>query len=567
MKAAVATRAAVYALLACGWALAAWALAGSVVPDDLSLPRVNVDATFGGDLVSRAERYERFLYVDWALAQIAALATLWVYAKRGTRFIRESAAGPIGTGMFLGMVGLAIVWLTQLPFSVAALWWDRRHGVSEIGYFEAIFGGWLALGGTFVAVCVALLVVMALARWLGSWWWIPGAGVFAAIAALLIFVSPYLTEGLEPVKDRRLQQTYERYEQAQGVDDIPLRIEKVSGDTSQANAYAFGMGPSSRIVLWDTLLDGRFSNREVDVVLAHELAHHSSNHIPEAIGWFALFALPGAFVLMLATRRRGGMGEPAAVPLALLVSAVFSLVVLPAQTLVSRGMEAEADWKALQTTRDPAAARGLFEEFATTSLGDPSPPTWAYLLLQTHPTLAQRVAMTDAWQARRRSRALSPLGTDPGAYTRSAITRAMASDDVAPGDGALRTWTTPSASWKTKSSSRVPSRPSACARIPDGPGRTSATSSSGRSFRAAATKRRVETSRTISPSPMRQWPRTRRRNPGARAASTMSPIETSRLRYPSRASAGTALGPSHTSPSGRTVVWMPRNGKAGSGTG
>ena len=103
----------------------------------------------------------------------------------------------------------------------------------------------------------------------------------------------------------------------------------MSGDTSQANAYAFGMGPSSRIVLWDTLLDGRFSTREVDVVLAHELAHHSSNHIPEAIGWFALFALPGAFVLMLATRRRGGMGEPAAVPLALLVSAIFSLVVLP----------------------------------------------------------------------------------------------------------------------------------------------------------------------------------------------------------------------------------------------
>ena len=373
-----------------------------MVPDDLALPKVNVDATFGAELVARAERYERFLYLDWALAQIAALLTLFVYAKRGTRFIRESAAGPIGTGMLLGMVGLAIVWLTQLPFSLAALWWDRRHGVSEIGYFEAVFGGWLQLGGTFVAACVALLVVMALARWLGSWWWIPGAGVFAVIAALLIFVSPYLTEGLEPAKDPRLQRTYERYEKAQDVDGNPLRIEKVSGDTSQANAYAFGMGPSSRIVLWDTLLDGRFSTREVDVVLAHELAHHSSNHIPEAIGWFALFALPGAFVLMLATRRRGGMGEPAAVPLALLVSAIFSLVVLPGQNLVSRGMEAEADWKALQTTHDPAAARGLFEEFATTSLGDPSPPTWAYLMLQTHPTLAQRVAMADAWQARRR---------------------------------------------------------------------------------------------------------------------------------------------------------------------
>jgi STE24 endopeptidase len=404
----VAARAGVYALVAVGWVAAAWLLAGSVVPDDLSLPRVDVKAAFGPGLVSEAERYERFHYANWALAQIVALVTLWLYAKRGTRFIRESAAGPIGTGMFLGMVGLAIVWLTQLPFSIAGLWWDRRHDVSKVGYLEAVFGGWLELGGTFVAVCIALLVVMALARRLGSWWWIPGAGVFAVIAALLIFVSPYLTEGLEPVKDRRLQQTYERFERSQGVEGIPLRIENVSGDTSQANAYAFGMGPSSRIVLWDTLLDGRFSNREVDVVLAHELGHHSSNHIPEAIGWFALFALPGAFVLMLATRRRGGMGEPAAVPLALFVSALFSLVVLPGQNLVSRSMEAESDWKALQTTHDPAAARGLFKEFATTSLGDPSPPTWAYLMLQTHPTLAQRVAMADAWQARRRDRGLSP---------------------------------------------------------------------------------------------------------------------------------------------------------------
>ena len=59
------------------------------------------------------------------------------------------------------------------------------------------------------------------------------------------------------------------------------------------------------------------------------------------------------------------------------------------------------DWKALRATRDPEAARGLFREFAVTSLGDPSPPTWAYVLLDTHPTLAQRVAMADAWAARR----------------------------------------------------------------------------------------------------------------------------------------------------------------------
>ena len=391
------------AAVAVAWVAIAWVVAGTVVPDDLTLPRVDVDAVFGRELVERAERYERFLYVDWILAQVALLAALGVYARYGVRYARESAAGPIGTGMLLGMLGLAIGWLTQLPFGLAALWWDRRHGVSEVGYLEAIFGGWLGLGGTFVAVCIALLVVMALARRLGWWWWLPGSAVLTLIALLLVFVGPYLTTGLDR-PDPELQATYDRYERDQGVDDVPLRVEEVSGDTSQANAYAFGIGPSARTVLWDTLLDGRFSEGEVDVVLAHELAHHSSNHIPEAVAWFGLFALPGALILTIATRRRGGMGQPAAIPLALLVTAIVQLALAPAQGVVSRRAESEADWKALQTTRNPQAARGLFREFADTSLGDPSPPTWAYVLLQSHPTLAQRVAMADAWARRQGAR-------------------------------------------------------------------------------------------------------------------------------------------------------------------
>ncbi len=207
--------------------------------------------------------------------------------------------------------------------------------------------------------------------------------------------------------------TYERFERAQGVSGIPLRIENVSGDTSQANAYAFGLGPSATIVLWDTLLDGRFTPPEVHVVLAHEIGHQSSEHIPEAVAWFGLFALAGGLVLVLTTRHRGGMGEPRAVPLALFVAAVFQLAVAPAQNVISRQSEAEADWKALQTTHNPAAARGLFREFAVTSLGDPSPATWAYVLLQTHPTLAQRVAMANAWAARQRQEQVSDRSRTP----------------------------------------------------------------------------------------------------------------------------------------------------------
>jgi STE24 endopeptidase len=134
-------------------------------------------------------------------------------------------------------------------------------------------------------------------------------------------------------------------------------------------------------------------------VLAHELAHHSQRHLPEGLGWFALFAVPGAWILMRTTRRRGGMGDPAAVPLALFVVAVFQLATAPLQSSLSRRMEAEADWKALEVTRDPAALEGLMVEFSRTSLGDPDPPILSQLVFGTHPTLADRVAMARAWEA------------------------------------------------------------------------------------------------------------------------------------------------------------------------
>jgi hypothetical protein len=39
----------------------------TAVPDGLSLPAVDVDDTFGAELVEKTRHYERFLYVDWVL--------------------------------------------------------------------------------------------------------------------------------------------------------------------------------------------------------------------------------------------------------------------------------------------------------------------------------------------------------------------------------------------------------------------------------------------------------------------------------------------------------------------
>jgi STE24 endopeptidase len=40
--------------------------------------------------------------------------------------------------------------------------------------------------------------------------------------------------------------------------------------------------------------------------------------------------------------------------------------------------------------------------FATTSLADPDPPGWVELMLGTHPSLANRVAMAREWSQRER---------------------------------------------------------------------------------------------------------------------------------------------------------------------
>jgi STE24 endopeptidase len=244
---------------------------------------------------------------------------------------------------------------------------------------------------------------MAIAGKLPNGWWLPGAVVFVAIATGFQLVLPYLvTAGTHPLRDPELVAAVRKDEQAQGLGHIPIRVEDVSDTTSEANAFAVGIGPTRRVVLWNTLLDGDYTHAEVNAVLAHELGHHSSYHLPKGLAWYALFALPGTFLIALATRRRGGMARAEAVPLGLFGVVVLQLAAVPVQNVISRRMEAEADWKSLQTTHNPTAMKSLFVRFGEDDLADPDPPTWAYVLLENHPTLAQRVAMAEAWAARNR---------------------------------------------------------------------------------------------------------------------------------------------------------------------
>jgi STE24 endopeptidase len=385
---------------AAAWFIAARLLWPTQVPDDLRLHERDPSSYFSSSQLADARGYERFLRINGLLSAVVLVAVLVLYARRGARLTRESAAGRIGTGMLLGMLGFAIVWIAELPFGLAEVWWERRHGVSHAGYLEWAVSSWLGLGGVFLFICAAIGIVMALAGRLRQLWWIAAVPVFIGLSLLFAFVSPFLMTDLKPLHDRQLQADADRYERQQDLPDIPVKVDEVKEFTTAPNAEAAGLGPSRRVILWDTLLGKPFDDKEIEVVLAHELGHHSRDHIWKGFGWSALFAFAMAFAIAVATRRRGGMYDPRAVPVALLVTIVLQIAISPLANVVTRRYEAEADWVSLQTTHDPVSTRAAFVDLAEKSKADPQPPTWSYVLDENHPTIMQRIAMADAWESR-----------------------------------------------------------------------------------------------------------------------------------------------------------------------
>ncbi len=388
----------VFGALAAAWLYAASRLWRTSVPDDLKLPKVDVGAIVGLSELHRAQHFSFVLDLFGLAGLLLPLIVLAFYAKWGHRFIGESAAGPIGTGMLLAMLGIAILWIAMLPSQLGALWWLRRYGIEKTGYVEMVVGTWSALGFEFLGICLTILIVMGFARLLGNNWWLAGAPIFVGIAILVTFVQPYAFN--QPLEGHAaLLQTEQRLAQREGVKAVPLRQINVSATTTAPNAMAMGLGPSRRIGLFDTILDGRFSEPELEVVVAHELAHHKHNDLWKGIGWYALFAFPIAFVIAQVTKRRGGMMVPLAVPLFLFVYVALPTLTLPIDNAFSRRLEAEADWTALKATNDPQSAKALFVSFVRTTNENPNPPFWDPILFGSHPTEAQRIGMVEAWQA------------------------------------------------------------------------------------------------------------------------------------------------------------------------
>src|SRR3954471_16101977 len=357
------------------WCLCAWLLARTSVPS-LHLDGLDAHRYFSPRSLHRARSYTRGADVLWFLATVATLATLVVLSRLLPKSVRSMGLGPVGSAVIAGMVVIVALWFVSLPFSFASLWWQHHWGLGPFDILAWLNAQWATLLPSALGALLTIVLIVGLANRYRRWWLLPTPGV-VALSALFIFVAGWLDGGgTHPLRDPRLVADARQLERAEHVSGTPLSVQDVSQWTKQANAFTTGFGPSRRVVIWNTLLDGRFTNGEERAVIAHELGHVRSRHIVKGIGWVALVTLPTLWRVALATRRRGGVGNPANLPFVLLVLVVLGLLMTPFENVVSRRYEAEADWRALNATRDPASARKLFRTFEHTSLDDPSPPLW-----------------------------------------------------------------------------------------------------------------------------------------------------------------------------------------------
>jgi STE24 endopeptidase len=395
-------------------AAAVWIVSGALLwrTEVPSLHPAELDPReyFSAPQLARIADYRRVTRALLVGSLVVEGAVLAVFAWKTAGLVEAVGGlfrGRIRTGVALGALAAVALWLALLPLSGVSHWWRRRYGLSHQGY-----DGWLrdeavSLAVQVVLVALAVAAFMALAAWLGHSWWLAGGPALALAGTVFLLAYPLIIQPLfnrsEPLPDRELAAKIEALAREEGVTVKAVEVTDASRQTTAANAYVAGIGPTRRVVLFDTLLDGRFTRPEILSVSAHELAHVGRRHLWKGLGWFALIAIPCVFVLAWITERRGGLAEPAAVPLALAVAFTLFVVTLPLSNAVSRRYEAEADWIALRTTDDPASFVQLERKLVLSGLVDPAPPGWFSFALATHPSAMKRIAMAEVFRYRSRA--------------------------------------------------------------------------------------------------------------------------------------------------------------------
>lgn len=306
---------------------------------------------------------------------------------------------------FAGLV--ATVNALELPFAwYQGYWLERRYGLTT-----QILAHWLAdhvkaVTASGVVMWSGLVAVYASIVLWPERWWLAAAGVFTVAMVLLARLAPVLLLPIfyrvRPLRRPELSERLLRMAERAGAPVLGVYEWAISGHTRKANAALAGIGRSRRILLSDTMLEA-YSDDEIEVVLAHELAHHVHGDLWLGMAlrtatlfagaWLASVALAAA-VPWLGLR---GLADPAGAPLLLFVAGASSFLFLPLANALSRAQERRADHFALKLTRNPEAFVTAMRRLAQQNLAEERPSALARWLFYSHPPLGERIAAAQAW--------------------------------------------------------------------------------------------------------------------------------------------------------------------------
>jgi STE24 endopeptidase len=284
---------------------------------------------------------------------------------------------------------------------------ERRYGLSN----EAV-ASWLtdqaksfALGILFGggAACLVYLFI-----WLSpERWWLAVGLLFALILIALTNLVPVLLLPLfytiKPLDRDALRERLMALASRVGTRVLGAYEWGLGEKTKKANAALIGLGQTRRILVSDTMLSA-YSDDEIEVVLAHELAHHVHGDIWKGIVFQSALILAGCFVasriLAAAVRPLGlrGVNDLAGLPLLLLSAGAVSIVMVPVAHALSRAYERSADRFALETTKNPSAFITAMRRLGAQNLAEDDPSTVVQWLFYSHPPIRERIAAAEAFR-------------------------------------------------------------------------------------------------------------------------------------------------------------------------
>lgn len=361
----------------------------------------------------RAKRYEAIhnilFVVETVYTLVLLLAFLWtMFSCSLTDAVRSISANP---WIYTALYGAVVVLATKL-FFLPLNWFEGYYLEHKYGLSNESFRGWVldelkSLALNLLLGVLVLDVIYFLLRRAGPAWWVWAGTFMLGFGVILSALFPVLLlplfYKLHPMENESLRQRLVALAQKVGASVLGVYRMDMSEKTKKANAAFAGLGATKRIILGDTLLNS-FSEDEIEVVMAHEMAHYKHGDIWKMIAWGAVTTFIG---LALADQGlRWGMGyfgfkdvsDLGAFPLLALCLFAFGLISMPVNNAFSRWRERKADHTALELTGNPDGFIRAMRKLGEQNLADLEPHPVVEFLLHDHPSLQSRITLAQQWQ-------------------------------------------------------------------------------------------------------------------------------------------------------------------------